>query len=141
MVIGSAIRVAHHYKHLAESQFRRHMAEASEVKFKKYFYVLRPVLALRWIRLHPDVTPPMNLQALVAELDLDTAVIAAIAELLRIKAAADEAASGERIAVLDALISNELEWANGVQAKRSGPPRKMEADDLFRDIIKGVTND
>ena len=46
-----------HYLHMAESNCREFL-KGEEVKAKKYFYVLRPVLACRWI-LEKGTPPPM----------------------------------------------------------------------------------
>lgn len=51
----------HHYLHLGEGQWQRHVADRAQVNYKKYFYVLRPALAIRWVRLNPNDTPPMNI--------------------------------------------------------------------------------
>lgn len=45
--------IAMHYLHLGERQRQTAFANGSEVRLKKLFYVLRPALALRWMRLHP----------------------------------------------------------------------------------------
>ena len=41
------IALTHHYLRLAKRQYTRSIEPHSEVELKKYFYVLRPVLALR----------------------------------------------------------------------------------------------
>jgi hypothetical protein len=56
----------YHYLRLAEPQYRRYVAGRDTVRLKKYLYVVRPVLALRWLRLHPDHPVPMHLAALRA---------------------------------------------------------------------------
>ena len=48
----------HHYASMAKKNFREHL-QADEVRYKKYLYVLRPLLAARWIRTQPGV-PPMR---------------------------------------------------------------------------------
>ena len=45
----SAVRGYHHYVSMAKKNFREHL-RAEEVRYKKYLYVLRPLLAARWIR-------------------------------------------------------------------------------------------
>lgn len=53
------------------------------VKAKKYFYVLRPILACRWI-LEKQVPPPMRFSELV-ESQLDSSLKAEVADLLELK--------------------------------------------------------
>lgn len=62
-------RVRRHYLHLAIGQ----RAKASQA-VKKLFYLLRPTMALRWMRLHPCLLPPMHFPTLLDECDLPTAV-------------------------------------------------------------------
>ncbi len=46
----------HHYLSMAEGNYREYL-QRDPVRVKKYFYVLRPVLACRWIQMH-GTTPP-----------------------------------------------------------------------------------
>ena len=52
-----------HYLHMAEGNYREYL-QGDMVKAKKYFYVLRPILACRWI-LEKQVPPPMRFSELV----------------------------------------------------------------------------
>lgn len=131
----------HHYLHLGESQWARHIGDKSTVSIKKYFYVLRPALAIGWIRLHPEAVPPMNLQELVEGLDVDEATIGEIARLLDLKSRAREIGKGDRIEAIDALIRAELEWAEQADKGMTGADLTEEADRLFRDILKVAPND
>ncbi|NNE24213.1 MAG: nucleotidyltransferase domain-containing protein, partial [Rhizobiales bacterium] len=128
----------HHYLHLAESQWTRHVGDNDEVNFKKYFYILRPALAIRWIRLRPDVSPPMNLQAMVAGLDLPDATIGEIARLLESKSKAKEIGAGKRIPAIDALIAEETAWARETDKSRQRSDLIGVADELFRRIVGEV---
>ena len=125
----------HHYAKLAEGQRRAHL-EGETVVYKQYFYALLPALAIRWVRLRPDVAPPMNLDALCSEADLDGMVLAEIARLVRIKAEAPEDASGPRLPRLDALIEAEIDFANSAPATPENPDLRQAAEDLFRAIAK-----
>lgn len=141
-LIGLAEKTAHasaclhHYLHLGEGQWQRHVADRTKVNYKKYFYVLRPALAIRWVRMNPNAAPPMNIQAMSKRLDLDADTIADIARLLELKAKARETGDGDRIPRIDALIEAEFEWA------RTSPPQKerrnleAKADDLFRELVR-----
>src|SRR6266581_2274938 len=55
----------HHYLSMAEGNYREYL-QRDPVRVKKYFYVLRPVLACRWIEMH-GTTPPTEFAALVAD--------------------------------------------------------------------------
>ena len=125
----------HHYLSLGESQWRKHVGNAAHVNFKKYFYILRPALALRWLRMHPEQLPPMNLQALVSGLDLDVVTQARIAELLQRKMQAREIGTGPRIGEIDRLILSEFDTARAAAPEPVNHAHQAEATMLFREII------
>ena len=61
----SQVRGYHHYVSMARKNLREHLY-ADVVRYKKYLYVLRPLLAARWIRDGHGV-PPMRFAELVAD--------------------------------------------------------------------------
>ena len=54
----------YHYISMAEGNYREYL-KTEMVRAKKYFYVLRPVLACRWI-LERGIPPPMLFRELSA---------------------------------------------------------------------------
>ena len=53
------------------------------LRLKRYFYLIRPVLALRWLRLNPGLaTPPMDMATLMAECDLPATLQQTILDLI-----------------------------------------------------------
>ena len=127
-----------HYLSLGEGQWNRHVGNNDEVNIKKYFYILRPALALRWLRMHPETIPPMNLQAMIAGLDLDEATTAKIAEMLEQKSRSRELGMGPRIAEVDALIETEFSLAQAERPDKDRSDHREAADQLFRDIVSGA---
>jgi len=128
-------RACRYYYRLRAMQRRQHIAGRTTVNLKKYFYVLRPALALRFIRMHPDTIPPMNMHELMRGSDLDASHFAAIHELLQLKAQAPESGEGPRNALLDALIEAEINAAEPTDEPI--PDLRAEADALFRSIVMG----
>lgn len=126
-----------HYFHLASKTWTRNIADADVVNLKKYFYVLRPVLAMRWVRMNPDQLPPMNFQDLVNGTDLSFEIQRKISELLEAKAEASEIGTGVRINMIDELILNELGSAEeNLPGKQTvSQTAREEADQLFRNVI------
>ena len=62
--------VARHYLHLGARNYREHVDGRKEVRLKKLFYALRPAVALRWLRRHPDqAVAPMHLPTLLEACD------------------------------------------------------------------------
>ena len=126
-----------HYYHLSKRQWGRNIEREQRVKLKKYFYVLRPALAIRWVRTNPDSLPPMNFQDLVNGTDLDVSLQSRISDLLDAKAEASEIGTGARIQIIDDLITQELDWAeqNLPDKDTIKQTTRDEADELFRELI------
>lgn len=76
------------------------------IKLKKYFYVIRPVLACRWI-LENKTPPPVLFQQLVDTV-ADDNIKPVIAELVRIKTEVPETEKGKHIPELDLYIENSI---------------------------------
>lgn len=72
----------YHYLSMAERNYKEFL-QSNDVKVKKYFYVLRPVLACKWI-LHKKNNPPMLFAELV-ESELEDRLKPAVQRLLDIK--------------------------------------------------------
>jgi predicted nucleotidyltransferase len=117
----SPLRGYHHYLSMAKKNFREHL-RGDEVRYKKYLYVLRPLLAARWIR-DGHGAPPMRFAELAqATLD-DRALLAEINRLLEVKMRAGEAATGPRWDGLHAFIERELAEAS---AREVGTNRQAD---------------
>lgn len=99
-----------HYYGLAVKQFGRHMEGHETVNLKKYFYVIRPAVALLWLQQRPYTTPPMSLPDLLEGVRMSTAVTDALSELRARKAEQSEFGSGARIAALDEFCINWITW-------------------------------
>ena len=128
----------HHYLHLGGRQFDTYIDGKEQVNLKKYFYIVRPAMAVRWIRLNPDKVPPMNFFDLMDGIDLDENLKQALDALLLAKSKSKEVGLAPRVAIIDEFITTEFDWARGT-AKSTRAVRKdrtAEADALFRDIIK-----
>lgn len=128
----------YHYLNLGEGQWQRHFGEAGAVPLKKYFYVLRPAFAIRWLRLHPDVLPPMNLQDLANGTALDEETMRVLGTLIELKSRTRECGRGDRFAALDHLIAEEFEWARAESKTKDPRPLLDEANTHFRDIVRSL---
>jgi len=128
----------YHYLHLAESQYRRFIDGRSEVALKKYFYVVRPVLALMWLRLHPDRPVPMALPDLRAALQIPAELAQFLDALLARKAATKELGAAARVPSLDALIEAEISAARASRPAASAASTALldEANALFRALVR-----
>lgn len=132
------VPATYHYLHLGESQWRKYIDGRDRVILKKYFYVLRPALALRWIRLHSGRRPPMDIAALRAGTGLPADVEAFIDGLLERKRVSKEIGKGPRVPAMDVLIQQEFAEARSRQSEHDpGRPDLLEeANRLFQDIVE-----
>ncbi|WP_434756673.1 nucleotidyltransferase domain-containing protein [Paenibacillus amylolyticus] len=79
----------YHYLNMAKGNFRDYL-QGEQVKIKKYFYVLRPLLACGWIERY-ETMPPMAFDELVETLiPAGTPLYTEIHDLLRRKKAGEE---------------------------------------------------
>ncbi|MBD2814845.1 nucleotidyltransferase domain-containing protein [Xenorhabdus sp. Flor] len=103
----SDIKARYHYLSMAKKNFRGYL-QGEEVRLKKYFYVLRPLLAVHWIEMGKGV-PPIDFETLVEGTVHDPLLKAEIADLLRIKRSASEAKYGLRKPKIHTFIESELD--------------------------------
>lgn len=99
-----------HYYGLAVKQFGRHIEARDTVNLKKYFYVIRPAVALLWLEQRRDAMPPMSLPDLLDGVRLPGPVKDAIAALRARKAEQSESGSGARIPTLDDFCIHWITW-------------------------------
>lgn len=129
--------LAHHYWSIARGQWKREIEDRGEVRLKKYFYVVRPLLSLAWIAEHAGA-PPMSIDALLSKVAVPDAPRAAIDELLAQKRDMPELGLRPRLAAIDAWALYELERLHPDRLALPDNPRqdmREEADSLFRRII------
>ncbi|MBD2871897.1 nucleotidyltransferase domain-containing protein [Paenibacillus arenilitoris] len=128
-----------HYLHMAKGNYREYL-QGEQVKIKKYFYVLRPILACEWIEKH-NAMPPMEfdrlLDALVPE---GSELKAVIQDLLARKRAGDEMDYEPRINPINVFLEERIAYydrtASGMQAADGGQDQRL--DDVFRLVLREV---
>lgn len=111
---------AWHYLSMAKGNYREYL-QGEEVRLKKYFYVLRPILACEWII--AKGTPPPMLFSELSEAMLPEELKPAVNDLLRKKTETPEIGTGRRIDVLNDFI--EIRLAD-IEATVSTLPDKPE---------------
>ena len=93
----------YHYWHMAETNYREYL-KGDIVRVKKYFYVIRPLLAAKWI-LDRRTSPPMLFDDLV-EAELDTSLRPELDRLLEMKKTMPEMGQAPRIENFNKYIEN-----------------------------------
>lgn len=127
--------VAHHYANLGRNAADRWLDGNGEVPVKRYFYALRPALAIRALRLDPMRPPPMNLQELVTDSQVSIAMVGMINELVEAKSRTRELSNARRIPELDSLIRDELSRASEVPERLPSADDRDAANQLFMDLV------
>lgn len=119
-----------HYLHMAEGNWRAYFG-GEQVLLKKYLYVLRPVLACRWIELHQSF-PPVAFEVLRAGSEEPADVRTSTDELLRIKAVTSELGTGPRRNALDRFMTSEIERLQAIKQPAEPTVPNEDLDQFFR---------
>ena len=129
----SPISAFHHYLHMAQGNYREFL-KGDLVWVKKYFYVLRPLLAIRWIE--NDARPvPTEFETLVNS-QVDSAEIKQVIEdLLNRKKAGQELDREPKINVLSDFIETELARLEKVDVREREKPDFEKLNVIFRSTI------
>ena len=94
-----------HYWHMAETHYREYL-KGEEVRLKKYFYALRPLLAAKWI-IDKQAAPPMLFDELVSA-ELEPLLLPEVERLLEMKKNLPEMEKGPKVQVLNEYIERAL---------------------------------
>ena len=103
----SAAASAYHYLHMAKGNYRDYL-KGERVWIKKYFYVLRPILAVQWLEQGMGIVPT-DFNALVDRLVIDTKLKKEIVALIESKRKGEELDNGPRIAPISDFLEQELD--------------------------------
>jgi uncharacterized protein len=107
----------YHYRSTAKTNFQQYLV-TEQVRLKKYLYVLRPLLAVRWLEQYQQIAP-IEFEVLRSVLD-DDQVQAAIDRLLIAKRQAGEQAKQAPDPVLHVWIEGELARLSDYSAAQIG---------------------
>lgn len=126
----SSKRGLSHYLSMASSNYREYL-KGDTVKVKKYFYVLRPVLACRWI-LDKGSPPPMLFSELM-EAELDPVLLPDVNRLLNLKMNAPEIKTIPKIESINRYLDSSIEEVRSciVQLPEDANHGWEELDQLF----------
>ena len=124
----------YHYWHTADSTYHDHLT-ANEVKVKKYFYALRPILAAKWI-LDKKTAPPMLFEELV-EAELEEELKPELNRLLELKKTLPEMGMASKIPVIDAYIQQKLPEIKAFAEEVEGKVSEWDVlNELFLRMVK-----
>ena len=131
--------LCYHYSHMARGNAREYLFKDS-VRLKKYFYVLHPLLAIRYIQDGRGV-PPVEFEKLV-EAVAPSELRPGIAALLDLKRRTPELGLGDPITEIGDFITSELKQ-HGKAFSGQGRPDILskheviqELNELFQTTVK-----
>ena len=128
-------RGIYHYRSMALTNFYKNL-RAEIVPLKKYFYVLRPLLAIQWIEKFNEI-PPIEFNKLCKLLPTNSLVLKEINLLLEQKKVSQEKQLIEPNEVLNKFITNEFERLTDLEKK----PEKIDdseinlSNEIFRALL------
>ncbi|MDR0503592.1 MAG: nucleotidyltransferase domain-containing protein [Treponema sp.] len=129
----------YHYLHMADGNYRHYLQE-DFVKIKKYFYVLRPVLACMWIEYFKE-PPPMEFEKLLVQITAND-LLTAINELLAKKKSGIELGTEPKIEIINLFIEDRLRHfetsVNSFDPKKK--PNQNLLEEGFIDILRYLEN-
>jgi predicted nucleotidyltransferase len=128
----------HHYLHMAEGNFKEYL-QKDIVRTKKYFYVLRPILACEWIE-STNTMAPMEFEILFKNLIKDENLKREITNLLDRKKSGEELSEDPKIQILnDYLESRIIYYQNLVKSfKKTLSPDTLNLNILFRKTLEEI---
>lgn len=131
----------YHYLSMAKGNFNEFLKDRDLVKIKKYFYVLRPVLACDWIETL-NTFPPMEFDKLVESQVSNETLRDAIDNLLKRKIAGEELNEEPKIGVLNEFLADRISYFSSAVGEIDAidKPQTKALDELFKSTLKEVWN-
>jgi predicted nucleotidyltransferase len=125
----------HHYLNMARNNYREHM-KGDLIRVKKYFYILRPLLAIRWIE--KGLGPvPMEFAKLVEQSVTSPELKTAITDLIERKKSGQELDQQPKIPVISDYIQTEITTLqNTAPPKERSKPEIEKLNTLFREALE-----
>lgn len=128
----------HHYLNMAKNNYREYL-QGPVVRIKKYFYVLRPILACKWIEKY-NMSPPISFHELLKDIIPEGELKNAVELLLKRKLLGDELDIEPRICVINDFVENEIErleeYSKSLRVEVKDPTNML--DELFRNTLHEV---
>ncbi len=135
--IYSLKSVIYHYRSMALGNYLKYL-QKEQILLKKYFYVLRPLLAVQWVEKYAEI-PPIKFDKLCTLLPEDGEIITEINSLLAQKKISNEECFIEPSKILHKFIEDELKRLKNTD-KIFEKVTKYEvnlANDFFRKLLNG----
>lgn len=135
--VASSHKGIYHYLHMAKGNYREYLKK-DVVPLKKYFYVLRPLLAIMWLQRY-DRPAPIEFDVLRKLVADNTLLDDAITDLLARKKVSLEKEYASAVPVINDFIESELKRHESYAASANERDAIFdELNDLFRSVLENV---
>lgn len=125
----------YHYLHMARGNYKEYL-RGETVWLKKYFYVMRPLLAIRWIEEGRGVVP-MEFETLLAGFDGEQDFKLAVSGLLERKIKGEELDRGPRIPEIRDFIDREMGRLDRKDFEPRGPKPSIDGlNEIFKLCVR-----
>lgn len=131
----SPLSSIYHYLHMAKGNYREYL-QSDIVKSKKYFYVLRPLLACMWIE-EKNESPPMEFEKLLVLID-DKILLEKINSLLVRKKSGLEMGNENAIPEIGEFIKNKIDYFENhtIDYDPKNKPSASYLNNLLWELVK-----
>lgn len=125
---------AYHYYGTANSTYHQYLQD-QQIRYKKYFYALRPLLACRYVQEY-RCAPPVLFSELM-KMDMPAELRCGIEELLEKKVITNESDLNPQIPAVQSFIASELlrQKVNADAAQDDGKKDWGRLNELFFDLV------
>jgi predicted nucleotidyltransferase len=126
----------YHYLHMANGNYEAYF-KGKTARLKKYFYVLRPILACSWIEKTGEMAP-MEFDKLLRQEISDRNLKNEIIKLVTQKKNGEELDIGDRIPIIDEFVEKKLSYLKNYleDFNFKNTPGYSELNTLFRKTLK-----
>lgn len=129
----SPISSVYHYLHMARGNYRQFL-QTDKVKIKKYFYVLRPLMACMWIEKYKE-SPPVEFEKLLTQIT-EKELLDEITDLLKKKKSGIELGLEPRRDRINDFIEKILQHFEDVAS--SFDPKKKPKQKILEEGFIGI---
>jgi uncharacterized protein len=132
--VYSCERGIYHYRNMAKTNYRGYL-RAEQVPLKKYFYVLRPLLAVRWLERFGSAAP-IEFNQLLEMIHDQPQLIDSINGLLEVKRNSLEMGLSPQILPIHMFIEEELARLETILPERAARQDVVpELSSVFRELL------
>ncbi|MCK8825740.1 nucleotidyltransferase domain-containing protein [Fuchsiella alkaliacetigena] len=130
----------YHYLHMAAGNYRDYL-KGRQVKIKKYFYVLRPILACKWFETNETIAPVEFEKLLETQVE-DPELYSEIDRLLERKRAGEELDIEPKIDIINNFLEEQINYYQEYvkDLKDKDKISFLVLNEIFRDTLKKAWN-